>query len=206
MALRSSQPPDPAVHTMTVAAINAKIREYQADRRAAVEELISHEKRRAAGTPETPPLTDFEQQVRHRAAQQINGLAPPDFLLPVPASREMELRVEIAAIDACIEILGQREMQARAIESVQWERDHLGTWQSECRDWLLTVTRLQAIEARLAELKRSRGMFPLPLDRFVRAQSVLRINWGSDPVSRPRNEAIAAGIVTEAELREAAKP
>ena len=86
-----------------------------------------------------------------------------------------------------------------ATEAAQWERDHLGTWQAAVRNWLLLATQLQAAEARLAELKQQRGPFPLPCDAHL---AVLRIPWSTDPLQRPRDEAVAAGICTADELTE----
>lgn len=196
-------PAETSAHDLTSSEILRLTGEYQSQRRAAIAEIVLLETRRAEGAPDEPEPTDIQQRIRNEAILLINGHGAED-LLPPPASRSAQLHVRVGALDMVIQTLGKRQTRQLAVDAQEWERQNLGTWQSEVRNWLMLAEQLQASEARLAAIKASQPCpASLPCDRYVGVQSVLSIRWERDLLAQPIREAIEAGIITEDELMEA---
>jgi hypothetical protein len=194
--------PAETTHDLTVAQISRLRAEYAAERRAAIAEMVVIEQRRHAGQPEPPPLSDHAKAARERAAEIINGHAPPGFLQKLlgPASREQELRIQIDAYGLVLDALAQKETVQLAVEAVEWEQRHLPEWRSLCHDIIATALLLRSLEQRAAELKHDRGMFGLPLDAFIGGKSVVGVRWETDPLASVTKAAADAGIITREEI------
>jgi hypothetical protein len=195
------------IHQLTVAKIARLTGEYNAQRQSRAAELAGLFSAAESGQPEPQPATDRAETVRGRALEMLNGYAPAGLKLPAAVSRRHELEIEIEAIDLVLSTLAAKENIARAEEAAAFAVKHGDQWEGLCADIILTATRLQALEARAADWRAGLGgavPSSLPMARFVgTGRSVLNIAWGADPLSRVREAALAARIVTPKELKAA---
>jgi hypothetical protein len=190
-------------HDLTVTVITDLIGGYRRDRRAALDELITIEKRRHQGDVERDDVTDLTREVRARAKQLVNGYAAADWALPPTMSREKQLRVEIEAIDLVIAALGEREVRQRSIEAMEREVTLLPKWKQSVRKRLRLAVQMCAADDEGMALKASHTPFSLPLDEFLGHSSVLPgVFWDRDPLATRLKAAVDEGYVTEREIKE----
>ena len=90
---------------------------------------------------------------------------------------------------------------ARAVEAVRWAEEHDGEWRTLCRDIVLTAVRLDAREDRshrLLEQCIDVSSIRLPMANKIGGRAI-----SETPVSDLTEIALAAGLVTSAEVKKA---
>jgi hypothetical protein len=194
-------------HELTVAGIDRLVGEFNRRRHETTEALAALFSAAEAGQPEERPRTDRAEEVTGRALALLNGYAPPDLKRAPPFSRKAQLEIEVEAIDTVLAVLSRKELVARAEEAAALWLAHGEQWSELCRDILLTATKLGALEHRAAQWRASLGgaaPSTLPLAQFIgTGRSIVGVAWGADPLSRPREAALQAKIVTAKELKAA---
>ena len=160
------------------------------------------------GQPEVQPATPRDEEIRERALQLINGAAPDSLKIRPVKPRSEQLEIEIAAIDTVLVALAQKDRVARAAEAELFVAQHRNEWTQLCADILLVATRLQALERKAIAWRGQLSAIPssLPLaEYFGTGRSILgpTIVWPGDPLSRPREAALQANIVTAKEIKAA---
>lgn len=196
------------IHTQTVAEINRQIAQHTEKRGEITKELAAIFAARSNGQGiaeiAPPPLV---RATRERAREMLNGSAPDFLKRPVHMTREAELAVDRDAIDMVIKILSKEEVAARATEMVVYAETIAAEWKALCRAIMLTALRLEALEGRAHALRAplaGTGTFGLPMLEFIGTGLSVTAGDGfaaADPLSRPRTEALALGIITRAEIR-----
>jgi hypothetical protein len=196
------------VHELTVAEVGRLVGEYNRRRHEVTERIAARFVAAEAGQPQERPPTDRAEEVRSRAVAMLNGYAPPGLKHAPPISEQTEDEIERDAIDIVLAALSQKELVATAAEAAEFAIEHGAKWEALCRDILLTATRLGALERQAIEWRAKLGPAvpaTLPMATFIgTGRSILNVPWGSDPLSRPREAALQAKIVTRKEIEAAA--
>jgi hypothetical protein len=193
------------IHELTVAEISRLVGEFNRRRHEATERMAARFSATEAGQPTERPRTDRAEEARSRALAMLNGYAPPGLKHAPPISQQQEDEIEVEAIDIVLSALSTKELAARAEEAAAFAVEHGAEWEALCRDILLTAARLQALEARAQAWRAKLGVAvpaTLPMATFVgTGRSIAGAVWASDPLSRPREAALQAKIVTAKELK-----
>jgi hypothetical protein len=195
------------VHELTVAEIGRLTAEFDRRDRELAEEQAARFSAAEAGQPQERPRTDRAEEVRGRALEMLNGYAPAGLKRAPPISRDQEIEIDREAIAIVRAALSQKELEARAAEAVAFALEHGDEWEALCRDIILAATRLGALEKRAIEWRQKLGPAvpsTLPLATFIgTGRSIVGVAWGTDPLSRPREAALQAKIVTKTEIKAA---
>jgi hypothetical protein len=204
----AKQPIDPAITAAATAEIARQVVDYTQRRRKVTEELASLFAARQAGqNVDVVPPADVVA-ARERAAEMLNGTAPAFLKTPVAITREAQLTIERDAIDLVLNIFQREELRANAAEATQWLEQHGAEWRALCAEIVLTALRLRALEKRAVNMRASIGSIApaaLPMSADIGVSgSFLNINgvWGAEPLSRPREAALAAKIITAQQVRD----
>jgi hypothetical protein len=194
------------VHELTVAEIGRLVGEFNRRRREATERQAARFSAAGAGQPEERPQTDRAEEVRGRALEMLNGYAPAGLKHAPPISQKQEDEIEVEAIDVVLAVLSRRELVATAAAAADFVLEHGEEWEALCRDIILAAARLGALEKRAIEWRAQLGVIPstLPMAQFIgTGRSIVGAVWAGDPLSRPREAALQAKIVTAKELKAA---
>jgi len=145
------------------------------------------------------PLDEDERAARDHAQRLIGGAAPGTLSLSLPPmiSKERELQRERRGIDIVLKTLDDKELIVRAGAAVAWAEEHGEEWRRLCHDVTLTEIRKAALDQRVEALLRQVDVefqVPLPMCEFMGRGAT---------VGDLTAAAIAAGIVSKSEVREA---
>ena len=185
----------------TSAEISRLIAEYESKRRAVVAEQASLYEARVSGQSLDAVPPPVEVEARKLAATMLNGHAPADFLKSFPTrSREAQLELEKVAIGIVIDTLQKDSLKVRAAEAVAWRATNLDQWKNLWRSALLTRASLKSLQKQICAMGKEAKFAELPL-----------AGWGPMLLEENRlmafdraiNEAVAAGIVSAREMKEA---
>ena len=192
------------INALALAEVNRQIRLYSvrlqeiiAERRAI---CISAQK--SGINSETPVVDADERAAREIARGLLNGSAPAFLALPPEISRDKVLYREQRGIEIVLRILNDRQLVTRATAAVCWAEEHGDQWRVLCRDVVLTAMRLEALEQSARDLLAECPDITavrLPMG-LVGGRSVTEIS-----VSELTSAALAAGVVTDSEIRKAQK-
>jgi hypothetical protein len=187
MAMKSNS--ETTIHELTTAEIG---------RQAAV--LAERDREITNGGP-TPVIDADEQAAREHARSLLNGSAPESLSLAPELNRDKILYREKRGIAIAMKILASKDLVARATEAVQWAEEHSGEWRALCRDIVLAAVRLAALEdsaQRLIEQCVDIHSVRLPMANVIGGRSI-----AETPTIELAEIALAAGVVTPAEIRKA---
>lgn len=198
------------IDALTREEINRRIVSLEEKKRLALAEMIALDHPNSAGVTVERVAPDDERAAREVAALLLNDAAPPAlYNADSPRMRLQELGIQVRAIDIAVEILRSNEVAVRAAGIMRWAEAHEQEWRELCRRTVLTERRLLALQRHAQAL---RGTCPGP---SLPASWPMRewIGTGDgivDPGLRrtgvpggPQAEALAAGLVTERDLRAA---
>jgi hypothetical protein len=188
------------IHELTTAAISRQ----QAVLAARLREIITeraddYRKAQKAGAPSV--FDADELAARDHARVLLNGAAPESLSMPLMVNRDKMLIREQRGIDIAMKVLASKDLVARATEAVRWAEEHADEWRALCREIVLTAVRLDALEAnsqRLLERCIDVSAISLPMANKIGGRSI-----SETPVSELTEAALAAGVVTSAEVRKA---
>jgi hypothetical protein len=158
--------------------------------------------RKALKSGPTPVADADEVAAREHARHLLNGAAPESLSIPPAIARDRILIREQRGIELAMKILSSKDLVARAAEAVQWAEEHANEWRALCRDIVLTAIRLDALEdsaRRLLEQCIDVSAIRLPMANTIGGRSICETRSISDLAET----ALAAGVVTSAEIRKA---
>lgn len=191
------------IHKLTSAEINRQIRMHTERRSQIVNERAAMygAALKNGGSVESPVVDADERAAREHAKTLLNGSAPASLLLPPDISRDKILYREQRGIDIALKILTDKDLVARAADAVAWAEANGDKWLALCRETVLTVIKLEALEDRARQLLGECGdvfSVRLPMANVVGGRSITET-----PISELTETALADGIVTNAEIRKA---
>jgi hypothetical protein len=191
---------DPEIHALTTAEIARK----QATLAARLREIVSEradDYRKAVKSGPSPVFDADERAARDHARHLLNGAAPESLALPPEIARDRILLREQRGIELAMKILSSKDLVARATEAVQWAEANAERWKSLCRETVLTANKLEALERSAQDLL---GQCPdvfainLPMANAIGGRPIYET-----PVNELTEAALAAGVVTPAEVKKA---
>ncbi len=207
MQARKSTRPSGEVERLALSEITRMVSEHQRKRDEITKQLAAHyQASRLAGAPGAIVIPEREKMVRARAVALMNGHAPDALKLPPEPATEEKLFVERDAIDLVIAELRKEEFPARVAAAAEWLEENGDKWRAIAREFILGAHRLEALEQRAAEMKRSveqAATIPeeLPISNFIGEQTIfVDVYWDGLPFKALTHAAIGAGIVTKAEI------
>jgi hypothetical protein len=149
-----------------------------------------------------PPMIDADEQAaREHARSLLNGSAPESLSLAPELNRDKILYREKRGIAIALKILASKDLVARAVEAVRWAEEHDGEWRTLCRDIVLTAVRLNELEDRSQRLLGQCidvSSIRLPMANVIGGRAI-----SETPISDLTERALAAGVVTSAEVKKA---
>jgi hypothetical protein len=188
------------IHELTTAEIARQQAILAARHRDILNERADdYRKSQKAGAPSV--FDADELAAREHARVLLNGAAPESLSMPLAINNDKILIREQRGIEIALKILASKDLVARAAEAVQWAEDHGSEWKTLCRDIVLKAIRLGALEAsaqRLLEQCIDVSSISLPMANVIGGRSI-----SETPVSELTEAALAAGVVTSAEIRKA---
>jgi hypothetical protein len=204
---KTVHPVSDEVQRLTSAEVSRQIHALDTKRRIVLDELVRIEQAQSDGAPVQRVAPEDVQAARQVAANLLNGHAPASLKEgALSRTRYDQLNIEIKGIDIAIDILQSDQLKAKAAESVQWIEDNQAKWRDLCREIIVTVHRLVALESRAVAM-RQEIKTPVSLDMAAWIGGGMSI-WdtkplgGRDWLSRPRQALLDAGIINRAEFRE----
>jgi hypothetical protein len=190
----------------TSAEISRQISAFESKRRILTGELVAIQKARAQGQPPETILPEDARLARSRALEMLNGHAPEGLKLEIASrTREATLQIDIDACGIAIAALQAEATRTRAAESLQYISDHRDEWRALVREILLTVHRLEALEAKARQIRagiRWMTAAGFELSGWIGGPTSItdRTGAGRDYLSRPREAALKLGIITKRDL------
>jgi hypothetical protein len=177
------------VHAQTVEQIRVLKDQFWAERLEKVAERARLFKARQDGMPSISLLPADEVAAHEYAIQKINGHAP-DSMRQLQPSTDLDSRlaIEVRGLDLVLDALGQRELAAMATEAFQRATDGSDEYRAMCRDYLLSAEHTLACERRIANYRQQTFHGP--------GRTLFDRRRGSDPLSRERDAALKAGVIT----------
>jgi hypothetical protein len=158
---------------------------------------------RKSGTV-SAPLDNNELAARHVAKKLLNGSAPEGLVPPDNNSTialEQQLLNERRGIDIALRILADKDLEARAVEAVQWSEANRTKWRDLCRDVVLAAIRLDALGETVREFL---GSCPDLFAVTMPMGAVVERRHLSDmAINEMTSEALSAGVVTQADIKKA---
>jgi len=152
--------------------------------------------------------SDIEKAIGERAQELANGHAVALFRASAAVDAdETPLLIEHGALKSLLEALDRPEIINATMHAaaLRWHEDHAAEDLALDREALLTGLRFQALELRRLARHAQAGAFVPYLPTFPMARwfgrNMVDVDWGRDPLREPREAALAAGIVTEAEIK-----
>ena len=150
---------------------------------------------------DTPIVDADERAAREHAKSLLNGSAPQSLSLPPEITRDRMLLREQRGIEIVLKILSDKALVSRASEAVEWAEANGDQWRALCRDIMLTAIKLDALERAAQEMiGRCPDIFAvnLPLGNKIGGRAISEI-----PLSDLTEAALAAGVISGAEIRKA---
>jgi hypothetical protein len=188
------------IHELTTAEIGRQMTVLaERDRQITNELAERHKNAQKNGGP--IPIDADEQAARAHARSLLNGAAPESLSLAPELNRDKILYREKRGIAIATKILMSKDLVARAVEAVRWAEEHDGEWRTLCRDIVLTAIRLDALEdrsQRLLEQCIDVSSIRLPMANIIGGRAI-----SDTPISDLTERALAASVVTSAEIKKA---
>jgi hypothetical protein len=196
----STKHTDPQIHELTTAEISRQQAILAARHREIINERADdYRKAQKAGAPSV--FDADELAARDHARVLLNGAAPESLSMPLAINRDKMLTREQRGIEIALKVLASKDLVARATEAVQWAEEHDGEWRSLCRDIVLTAVRLNELEDRSQRLLGQCidvSSITLPMANIIGGRAI-----SETPIGDLTERALAAGVVTSAEVRKA---
>jgi hypothetical protein len=150
------------------------------------------------------PLDNNEMAARHVAKRLLNGSAPEGLVPPDNSSTitlDQQLSNEQRGIDIALKVLSDKDIEARAVEAVQWSEVNRTKWRELCRDVVLAAIRLDALGETVREfLATCPDLYAvnMPMGAVVERQHL------SDMlINEMVSEGLSTGVVTAADIKKA---
>jgi hypothetical protein len=189
------------IHELTTAEIGRQVTVLAERDRQITNELADRYKNALKNGGAIPVVDADEQAAREHARSLLNGSAPESLSLAPELNRDKILYREKRGIAIAMKILADKDLAARATEAVMWSEVHDGEWRALCRDIVLTAIRLGALEdrsQRLLEQCIDVSSIRLPMANVIGGRAI-----SETPISDLTERALAAGVVTSAEVKKA---
>jgi hypothetical protein len=191
------------IHALTTAEIGRQVKIHSERSRQIINERAAMyaSALKNGGSGDTPIVDADERAAREHAKSLLNGSAPESLSLPPEITRDRMLLREQRGIEIALKILSDKNLVARASEAVAWAEAHSGQWRTLCREITLTAIKLDALARSACGLI---GQCPdtfavsLPMGNVVGGRAISEI-----PIRDLTEAALAAGVVTQAEIRKA---
>jgi hypothetical protein len=156
------------------------------------------------GNSESPVIDDDEKAAREHAKHLLNGSSPSSLSLPPDVTLDKQLYREMRGIDLAVKILSDKNIVTQAAEAVIWSEKHAEEWRQIAHDITVAAIKLNALESRA---QRFLADCPYLDSGAVRLPMVLIAHHtrsiGEIPIKDLTNAALAEGIITKTELRNA---
>jgi hypothetical protein len=201
------------IHELTRAEISRQISVLVDRRQQIVSERAAVYDRASKGAGAVQPLTPDERASRTHAKKLLNGSAPASLEPPPPSeinfsSLDHQLAVEQRGVDIAINILGDKELSARAAEAVLWFEENIDRWRHMVRETIIAAARLEALNAASAKLLEQCvdiNAINLPLGNLVGVESFRATHGYVMPVRADDliEAGLKAGVVTQREIDKA---
>jgi hypothetical protein len=189
------------IHDMTVVEIGRQLTVLAERDRQITNELADRYKNALKNGGAIPIIDADEQSAREYARSFLNGAAPQSLSMAPELDRDKILYREKRGIAIATKILASKDLAARAVEAVAWAEENADKWRELCRDVVLTAIRLDALECSARELiGRCIDIHSvrLPLGNLIGGRAI-----SDTPISDLTERALAAGVVTSAEVKKA---
>ena len=199
--MSTKQTGDSEIHELTVAEIGRQLTVLAERDRQITNELAERYKNALKNGGPIPIIDADEQAARAHARSLLNGAAPESLSLVPELNRDKILYREKRGIAIATKILTSKDLVARAVEAVRWAEEHAGEWRTLCRDIVLTAIRLDALEDRSQRLLGQCidvSSIRLPMANKIGGRAI-----SETPISDLTEIALAAGVVTSAEVKKA---
>jgi hypothetical protein len=199
--MSTKQTSDSEIHELTTAEISRQVAALAERDRQITDELAERYKNALKNGGPTPIIDADEQAAREHARSLLNGSAPESLSLAPELNRDKILYREKRGIAIAMKILASKDLVSRAAEAVQWAEEHSDEWRALCRDIVLTAVKLDALEGsarRLLEQCINIHSVRLPMANLIGGRSI-----AETPTIDLAETALAAGVVTSAEIRKA---
>jgi hypothetical protein len=191
------------IHALTTAEIGRQVKIHTDRSRQIINEraaMYAHALKNG-GRVDTPMVDADERAAREHAKSLLNGSAPESLSLPPEITRDRMLLREQRGIEITLKVLADKTLVARAAEAVEWAEANRDEYLALCREITLTAIRLEAVEARARRLLEGCGdLFAvrLPMVIIANSRSISEI-----PLGDLKDAALAEGVVTQGEIRQA---
>jgi hypothetical protein len=189
------------IHDLTTAEIGRQLTGLAERDRQITNELADRYKNALKNGGPIPIVDPDEQAARAHARSLLNGAAPESLSLAPELNRDKILYREKRGIAIATKILMSKDLVARAVEAVRWAEEHDGEWRALCRDIVLTAVRLNELEDRSQRLLGQCidvSSIRLPMANIIGGRAI-----SETPISDLTERALAAGVVTPAEVKKA---
>jgi hypothetical protein len=192
---------DSEIHDLTAAEISRQLIAL-AERDQQITNELADRYRSALKNGGPAPIIDSDEQAsREHARSLLNGSAPESLSAAPELNRDKILYREKRGIAIAMKILASKSLVARASEAVIWAEEHADEWRSLCRDVVLTANRLVSLEGsaqRLLDQCIDVHSIRLPMVNVIGGRPI-----SDTPISELTEAALAAAVVTSAEVRKA---
>ena len=189
------------IHELTTAEIGRQLTVLAERDRQITNELADRYKNALKNGGPIPVIDADEQSAREYARSFLNGSAPESLSLVPELNRDKILYREKRGIAIATKILTSKDLVARAVEAVRWAEEHDGEWRTLARDIVLTAVRLNELEDRSQRLLSQCidvSSIRLPMANIIGGRAI-----SETPISDLTERALAAGVVTSAEIKKA---
>jgi hypothetical protein len=165
-----------------------------------------YEVQRKSGSAASP-LNANELAARNVAKKLLNGSAPDGLVPPDNSSNitlDNQLAVEQRGIDLALKVLSDKDLEAHAVEAVQWSEANRTKWRELCRDVVLTAIRLDALGEAVRELIDSCPDVSAVTAASMPMGALIERRHLSDMlINELTNEALSTGIVSQSDVKKA---
>jgi hypothetical protein len=199
--MSTKQNRDSEIHELTTAEIGRQLSVLAERDRQITNELADRYKNALKNGGPIPIIDADEQAARAHARSLLNGAAPESLSLVPDLNRDKILYREKRGIAIATKILTSKDLVARAVEAVRWAEEHDGEWRTLCRDIVLTAVRLNELEDRSQRLLGQCidvSSIRLPMANLIGGRAI-----SETPISDLTERALAAGVVSSAEVKKA---
>ena len=189
------------IHELTTAEIGRQLSVLAERDRQITNELADRYRNALKNGGPIPIIDADEQAARAHARSLLNGAAPESLSLVPDLNRDKILYREKRGIAIATKILTSKDLVARAVEAVRWAEEHDGEWRTLARDIVLTAVRLNELEDRSQRLLGQCidvSSIRLPMANIIGGRAI-----SETPTSDLTERALAAGVVTSAEIKKA---
>ena len=189
------------IHELTTAEIGRQLSVLAERDRQITNELADRYRNALKNGGPIPIIDADEQAARAHARSLLNGAAPESLSLVPDLNRDKILYREKRGIAIATKILTSKDLVARAVEAVRWAEEHDGEWRTLARDIVLTAVRLNELEDRSQRLLSQCidvSSIRLPMANIIGGRAI-----SETPISDLTERALAAGVVTSAEVKKA---